>query len=166
MLARYNLGMTHPFRFRKTLAIQAANQLFMLDRSASRHRVLNLLYLCEREYISEAGTPFTGSRYENRGGLPVLIDAENVIGDCYQPEIGIGELCRYSVGKLWGKAGLYLGFSDKMLDSEMRALPEASHDPLTLSDIATATGCQGLLEEIVRDAHEQNAIDNLFERVR
>jgi uncharacterized phage-associated protein len=179
------------FRFNFLKALQSVGVLLKdaPNRTASRLRILKILYLSDRKALSDFGRPITGDQPFAMKNGPVLTSIYNLIKGEHpkSPEWskfignqnysifliqdpGISELSRYEIRKLNEVWNEYIDQDDYDISEMTHEFPEwRNHNPGTSSevipfeDVLKAVGKSDEEIEIIRaEVQEENAIDQLF----
>jgi uncharacterized phage-associated protein len=178
--------MVFRFNFRKTIQAIAVSVHFHQSDELSYLRMLELLYLADRESLKETGRPITGDRVVAVEHGPVLSSVYDLIkrehtgwavwseflgkkgtgSNCFTTH---GALSKYEIGKLRELTELYSEANEwdmveivHGLDEWKKNNPGRSSKPIPFEDILEAIGRSADKEAILQDAKDQTAFDRLF----
>jgi uncharacterized phage-associated protein len=180
------------FHFNIKKTIQASAVLLKTEQTQrmSRLRLLKLLYIADREALSERARPITGDRPVAMDNGPVLTDTYDLIKgeDFLAPEWekyvkregrnvvlatdpGVGDLSRFEIGKLHDIARKFQELDDwdvaeftHTFEEWKRNVPsKGSSKPIPIEDILAATGLSQLKDQLAADSAAEAAAARLLE---
>jgi uncharacterized phage-associated protein len=180
------------FRFNIAKTIQASAVLLKAEQTnrMSRLRLLKLLYISDREALTERARPITGDRPVAMDHGPVLTNTYDLIKgedflatewDKYikregrdavlTSDPGVGDLSRYEIAKLHDVARRFQDRDDwdvaeftHTFDEWIKNKPQkGSSNPIPDDDVLAATGLSQLKDRIAADAAAEAAAGRLLE---
>lgn len=155
----------------------------------SRLRLLKLLYIADRECLTEKSRPITGDRAVAMDHGPVLSQTYDLIKgrDFGSPEWanwfrvigrdveltadpGVGKLSRYEIGKLQDVAKRFADQNDWEVAEYTHGFPEwkknqpAGHSskPIPVDDLLEATGLSAMKEALLANERAEVSADRVF----
>jgi uncharacterized phage-associated protein len=180
------------FRFNIAKTIQASAVLLKAEPTnrMSRLRLLKLLYISDREALTERARPITGDTPVAMDHGPVLtntydlIKGEDFLATEWEKYIkregrdavlasdpGVGDLSRYEIAKLHDVARKFQDRDDwdvaeftHTFDEWIKNKPaRGSSNPIPVDDVLAATGLSQLKDQIAADAKAEAAAARLLE---
>ncbi len=184
------VGYAMTFRLRYDKAVQATGHLLRQTRVRRMNsmKLLQLLYIADRESLGETGQPIVGGRLGAIARGPILSDVYDLIRgrrieapnwdslfrkDHYELElcgdVGVGALSKYELDKLNEVFRRYEDLDEWDMANVVRELPEWQPDnpnmlqnfPLLLH-ILEAAGLADDAESIAQDAEDRRIYDVVF----
>jgi uncharacterized phage-associated protein len=182
--------MTIPFHVEKV--VQAAAVLLKCEESRrmGRLRLLKLLYIADRERMTECCRPITGDKFVAMDHGPVLSQTYNLIKgtDILSPEWdkyirtighrdvileqdpGIGKLTRKEIAKLQEVSRRFEDEDDYQIAEHTHGFPEwiknkpvaGSSNKISLDDLIEATGLSAVRDKLLADAANERLADQLL----
>lgn len=175
------------FRFKKTLEA-AAFLLTLSGREMTRYRLVKLLYITDREMLSECSNTLTGDQPIARQKGPVLQAADDCIlgkgrhSDTWQKAIhsdgdrlrlvadpGNGKLSDYDEAKLSGVFERYADLTDEQLSEHthefqewVRRFESGAENRIDWEDVLVALGQEDMIEAATDNESVYTEFANVF----
>lgn len=178
--------------FETQKVIQAIGVLLRNEhaQTASKLRILKLLYIADRESIKETGRPIIGSRVVAMDHGPLHSEVLNLINGQHidEPDFsrnfqkvgylieqvkdpGVGRLSRYEIAKLQESSDRYASLGDWELAHEVthefeewkRNYQQGTSMTICLEDIIDAVGRTAEKDSIIQNVVDETEFDELFE---
>ena len=179
------------FRFDIAKTIQASAVLLKTEpaKRMGRLRLLKLLYIADREALSERARPITGDRAVAMDHGPVLTNTYDLIkgkdflatdwekyirregrDTVLSSDPGVGDLSRWEIAKLHDVAQRFQDCDDwdvaeftHTFDEWIKNKPaKGSRKAIPVDDVLEATGLSQLKDKIAADAEAEAAADRLL----